>query len=374
MRSSQRANLQAIRPLGVRGVPTGRAHEQGERVEVSVVVPARDEELTIGPLTEALGRELTAQLAERGWQGGYEIVIVDDGSRDGTWGEIERAGERDRSVCGVRHPRGLGKAAALATGIRLARGDRIVLMDADLQDDPTELPRFLNELERFDVVCGWKRERKDPLGKRVASRIFNAVCRRVFGLELHDMNCGFKALRREAAEAVYPYLKGELHRYVPVFASAAGFTVTELAVRHHPRRHGRSKYGLARWLAGACDLVTVLLLTRYRERPAHAFGSVAVVAAALAGLAALPLTLVAGTRTALAAVPVAMVVPAALLSAGFVAELVVHGRGGGASTRHARHDASGRLDADLVDPAAANVPTLAVADDGTQTIAEAKGA
>ncbi|SEH10243.1 glycosyltransferase family 2 protein [Thermoleophilum album] len=304
------AELAAVRSPRVSGQPT---------CAVSLVVPARDEEATVAELAARAAAVLADTLGDQR----FEIVLVDDGSRDRTWQAIEQAVQADQRVVGVRHPTGLGKAAALATGIQLAQGRAILLIDADLQDDPAELPRFVAALDHWDVVCGWKRERRDPLGKRVASRLFNAVCQRVFGLPLHDMNCGLKGFTREAALYLLPYLRGDLHRYLPALAHAAGFAVGELAVSHHPRRYGRSKYGIGRWLAGACDLVTVLLLTRFRERPAHAFAGASLLVVAVTLVSGAALLLVGGPSWFAALVPVALVAPTALLAAGFVAEISV---------------------------------------------------
>jgi glycosyltransferase involved in cell wall biosynthesis len=244
-------------------------------LRLSVVVPVYDEEGSLPALYERLAAVLPSCAGE----GGFEIVFIDDGSRDGSWAVIERlhaaAGDR---VVALRHRRNFGKAAALATGFRVARGDFIVTLDADLQDQPEEISRLLAPLEsgEADLVSGWKRHRRDPLDKTLPSRVFNFIARLVSGLSLHDFNCGFKAYRAPVAKNLNLY--GELHRFIPILAHAEGFRVREVAVAHQPRRHGRSKFGADRLAKGALDLLTTVLLTRYLRRPAHFFGGLGLLA------------------------------------------------------------------------------------------------
>lgn len=291
-------------------------------VGVSVVVPIKDERDSVAEMAERLTRCLRAAAPHRG----FEVVFVDDGSEDGSWTQVLEAGAAYDEVLGVRHRRNFGKAAALASGLEVARGETIVTMDGDLQDDPEEVPRMLAALEDADVVSGWKVDRQDPLGKTLPSRLFNAVVRRLSHVQLRDFNCGFKAYTRPAALAMRPYLYGELHRYLPVLLAAHGFRTVELGVRHHPRLHGRSKYGVSRMVKGAFDLCTVLLLTRFRYRPLHAFGAVAVLVAAVTVTAAVA----AGAATDGVAREIAVVggvALAMLVVTGCLAELVVHGIG-----------------------------------------------
>jgi glycosyltransferase involved in cell wall biosynthesis len=248
-----------------------------ETLDLTVVLPVYDEEASIPPLAEALERVLA--------QGGrsHEVLFVDDGSGDGSWDRIREAAKAHPAVRAIRLRRNFGKAAALTAGFRAARGRVVVTMDADLQDDPDELARLVAKLdEGYDLVSGWKVERRDPLSKTLPSKLFNWVTGRLTGLDLHDMNCGFKAYRREVVRELRVY--GELHRYIPVLAHWRGFRVGELAVLHHARRHGRSKYGLSRFLKGFVDLLTVMFLTRYTLRPLHLFGGAGVLIAG-AGLA-----------------------------------------------------------------------------------------
>jgi glycosyltransferase involved in cell wall biosynthesis len=200
-----------------------------------------------------------------------EILFVDDGSTDGSWEVICRLAERHAEVRGLRLRRNFGKALALDLGIRSSSSAIIVTMDGDLQDDPAELPKFVAEIRAGkDVVSGWKQVRHDPTHKTLPSKLFNFITAKVSGVPLHDFNCGFKAYRREVFEDMRLY--GELHRFVPMLAHGQGFVVGELVVTHHPRRHGRSKYGLTRLWRGALDLLTVLTISRYGQRPGHLFG------------------------------------------------------------------------------------------------------
>ena len=232
---------------------------------ISVVVPLRDEELTVALLYD----EVRAALEPLGHA--WELVYVDDGSTDGSWTALTRLHAEQANVRVVRLRRNFGKATALQAGFAEAEGDVIVTMDADLQDDPAEIPRLLAKLdEGFDLVSGWKTRRRDPLSRRLLSKIFNGVTGWLSGVRLHDMNCGLKAYRAEAVRGLRLY--GALHRFVPVLAHHRGFRVAELAVNHRPREHGRSRYGLERYVRGFLDLLTVSFLGRYRTRPLHLFG------------------------------------------------------------------------------------------------------
>ncbi|MBC2605831.1 glycosyltransferase [Pelagicoccus albus] len=241
-------------------------------VEVSVVVPLLNEEGTLAALTEGVFEALLGKTCE--------ILFVDDGSRDGSWSEIRKLSQRfPNSVRGFRHRRNFGKAEALATGFAHAKGQLIVTMDADLQDDPLEIPALLAKLdEGYDLVSGWKRDRHDPISKTIPSRFFNYAARVASGLSLHDFNCGLKAYRREVVESLHLY--GELHRFTPILSHGEGYRVTEIPVTHHPREQGKSKYGWTRFFKGSLDLLTVILLTRYLQRPGHFFGAIGFISGA----------------------------------------------------------------------------------------------
>jgi len=225
----------------------------------------RDEERTVERLYDELARVLEPRAEP------WEVVYVDDGSRDGTAAALARLHAATTNVKVVRLRRSAGKAAALDAGFREVEGDLVVTIDGDLQDDPAEIPRLLARLdEGYDLVSGWKARRHDPLARRILSRVFNAVTGRISGVRLHDMNCGLKAFRVEVARELDLY--GELHRFVPVLAHDLGFRVTELPVNHRAREHGRSRYGMERYLRGFFDLLTVSFMSRYRHRPLHLFG------------------------------------------------------------------------------------------------------
>lgn len=235
---------------------------------VSFVIPVKDEAASLDELADrivdSMSREHPAD--------GIEILFIDDGSTDGSWAVMQSIAERLPGIAGaIRFRRNMGKALALEAGFRASRGDIVFTMDADLQDDPKEISRFLEKLEQgFDLVSGWKRTRHDPLSKTLPSKIFNGVTSKLTGVKLNDFNCGFKCYRREVIENIRLY--GEMHRYIPVLASDLGYRVGEIEVEHHPRVHGKSKYGWERYVRGFIDLVTVLATTRWLAKPGHLFG------------------------------------------------------------------------------------------------------
>jgi glycosyltransferase involved in cell wall biosynthesis len=201
----------------------------------------------------------------------YEILFIDDGSTDRSFQVLRDIRGRDRQVRIIRFRRNYGKSAALSVGFERAQGAVVITMDADLQDDPAEIPALRRRiLEGFDLISGWKKVRRDPLTKTIPSRFFNSVTRVMTGIPLHDFNCGLKAYRRDVIKTIRIY--GELHRYIPVLAHWEGFRVGEMVVRHRPRRFGKTKFGLARFWKGFLDLLTALFTTRYIRRPLHLFG------------------------------------------------------------------------------------------------------
>ncbi len=233
---------------------------------LSIVVPVLNE---VDSLPE-LHRQIAAVADDQ--QLDLEIIFVDDGSRDGSWDAIERLAAQDQRVSGIRLRRNFGKAAALTAGLRAARGDLMLMMDADLQDDPAEIPSLLAKLnEGYDVVNGWKQRRLDPWHKVYPSKVFNWLVGRMTGLRLHDHNCGLKLFRADVAREIRLY--GEMHRFIAVLAHARGFRVTELPVNHRPREHGHSKYGVRRFLRGFLDLLTITFLTSFSQRPQHMLGA-----------------------------------------------------------------------------------------------------
>lgn len=246
--------------------------------DVSIVVPVYEEAASLPELAEELRMVCEAQ----GYM--FEVWLIDDGSKDDSWAVISRLHEQDPRFAGVRLRRNYGKSAALAVGFARARGRYVVTLDADLQDDPAEIPALIALLEQgYDLVSGWKKKRQDPLSKTIPSRFFNFVTRKLSGIPLHDFNCGLKAYRQEVVKTVRVY--GELHRYIPLLAYWEGFSrITEKPVHHRPRKYGRTKFGLERFVRGFLDLITVLFLTRFMSQPMHFFGSFGVLAF-LAGLA-----------------------------------------------------------------------------------------
>ena len=258
---------------------------------LSLVIPVYNEEESLPPLYD----EITAVVQREGFE--IEVIFIDDGSRDGSWAVIRDLARRFPNVHGLRFRRNFGKAAALSAGFRVARGDVVLTLDADLQDDPAEIPRFLATLghgeERsghkhpgpLDVVSGWKKKRYDPWHKVMPSRVFNFLVSWLTGVKLHDHNCGMKCYRAEVFKEVKLY--GELHRFIPVLAAARGFRVGEIEINHRARKFGRSKYGVRRFVKGFLDLLTVKFLTGFGRRPQHLLGTVGLVSFLLGNLALL---------------------------------------------------------------------------------------
>jgi len=218
-------------------------------------------------------KQLYAEILENisGYE--YEIIFVDDGSTDRSYEEICKICALDQKVKLIRFRKNFGKAAGLQTGFSRVSGDIIFTLDADLQDDPKEIPAFLKKLEEgYDLVTGWKKKRLDPIGKTVPSKLANSVMNRAFNLKIHDHNCGFKAYRREVIEEIDVY--GEMHRYIPALAQAKGFTIAEIPVHHRQRKYGVSKYGVERFFRSFLDLLTVKLVTGYLHSPLYLFGRI----------------------------------------------------------------------------------------------------
>ncbi len=237
--------------------------------DISVVVPALNESESLPELVSRIDAAVV------GMGRTYEVWIIDDGSTDGTTGVVDRLHEENPSVHSIQFTRNYGKAAALSAGFSAVTGTYVITMDADLQDDPAEIPALVAKLEEgFDLVSGWKQDRKDSFIKNNTSTIFNFVTSRATGLRLHDYNCGLKAYRREVTEAVRLY--GEMHRYIPAQAHREGYHVTEIPVRHEERKHGVTKYGNARFVNGFLDLLTLTFLSARSSSPLHLFGRIGV--------------------------------------------------------------------------------------------------
>jgi len=231
---------------------------------LSIIIPVYNEGENIFELYNELSGNLL-QLNKT-----YEIIFIDDGSTDNTFEEIKNI--NDDKVRIVQFQRNYGKAAALSCGFKKAEGDIVITMDGDLQDDPKEIPRFLEKLNEYDMVSGWKFKRHDPISKTLPSKFFNKLTRFLTGVNINDFNCGYKAYRNYVVKNISVY--GEFHRYIPVLAHWKGYTVGEIKVEHHPRIHGKSKYGIERLLKGFLDLITVTFLMMYKKRPLHVFGGI----------------------------------------------------------------------------------------------------
>jgi len=296
--------------------------------KLSIVVPLYNEEESLNELYERIVSVCEAENIE------FEVVFVDDGSTDSSAEVLAKLGADDIRVKTLRFRSNLGKAAGLQAGFDNASGDVIITMDADLQDDPAEIPALIAALDSgLDMVSGWKKTRHDPISKTLPSKLFNSVVRFFSGLKLHDFNCGLKAYRKEVIDSLTLY--GELHRYIPVLAKYNGFNVDEIPVKHHPRKHGISKYGAKRFISGFLDLLTVILLTRYTSKPLHFFGSVGLVFSTVGGLVGLyVLKIWAGTgfSNIQGRVPLLLggiflfLLGVQFISTGLLAELITHGR------------------------------------------------
>jgi glycosyltransferase involved in cell wall biosynthesis len=236
-------------------------------MNISVVIPLYNEVESIGELSQWISRVMQENKFS------YEIVFVDDGSRDGSWDEVQRLSAENQNIKGIRFQRNYGKSAGLSLGFRHAQGDVVITMDADLQDSPDEIPALYHKImdEGFDIVSGWKKKRHDPFIKRITSKFFNRATRMVTHIKLHDFNCGLKAYKNEVVKSVEVY--GEMHRYIPVMAKWAGFNkIGELVVKHYPRKYGITKFGLERFINGFLDLLSISFVSRFGKRPMHFFG------------------------------------------------------------------------------------------------------
>ncbi len=236
-----------------------------KKIEVSVVIPLYNEEQSLMPLSLAIRDALDRM------RSAYEVIFVDDGSTDNSLKVLREIHRKNRRYKFISFRRNYGKSAALSVGFRQAVGKIVVTMDADLQDDPNEIPRLIEKLETgYDLVNGWKKKRHDPISKTIPSKLFNFTTSLLTGIKLRDFNSGLKAYKREVIQDMKVY--GEMHRFLPVLAHWAGYKVTEIPVTHHPRKFGKTKFGISRFWHGLLDLVTVLFTTRYSKRPLHFFG------------------------------------------------------------------------------------------------------
>lgn len=299
-------------------------------MDISVVIPLFNEEESLPELVAWIGRVMDKNRFT------CEILLVDDGSRDGSWEVIEKLSQDTPRVRGIRFRRNYGKSAALYCGFEAARGDVVITMDADLQDSPEEIPelyRMIKE-EHYDMVSGWKKKRHDPLSKTLPSKLFNGTARLASGIRLHDFNCGLKAYRQTVIKSVEVF--GEMHRYIPILAKNAGFTrIGEKVVEHQARKYGKSKFGLERFINGYLDLLTVSFISKFGKKPMHFFGLLGTFTFVLGLAAALVVgihklnMLARGIRAPLVTdnpyfflALTAMIIGCMLFLAGFLAELI----------------------------------------------------
>ncbi len=236
-------------------------------MDISIVVPLVNERESLPHLVEWLHRVLVTMGVQ------YEIILVDDGSSDGSWEEIQRLARENGRVKGIRFGRNYGKSPALNEGFIAAQGEVVITMDADLQDDPDEVPELYRMIikDGYDLVSGWKKKRYDPLTKTIPTKLFNWTTRKVSGVQLHDFNCGLKAYRKAVVKNIEVF--GEMHRYIPFIAKKEGFhRIGEKVVKHHPRKFGHTKFGLSRFINGFLDLLTITFIFRFGKKPMHFFG------------------------------------------------------------------------------------------------------
>jgi glycosyltransferase involved in cell wall biosynthesis len=244
-------------------------------MKLSFVIPVLNEEASLSTLHQEIIHNCGIHE--------HEIVFVDDGSTDDSFRIMKGLAEQDAGIKIIRFRRNFGKSAALQAGFNISQGDVVFTMDADLQDNPSEIPQFLNKLdEGYDLVSGWKKKRMDPIHKVLPSKLFNYVTARTFKLKLKDYNCGFKAYKHPLEKELNIY--GEMHRYIPALAHALGYKVGELAIEHRARQFGRSKYGIERYLRGFFDLLTVKMITHYVKSPLYLFGRIGIISALTGGL------------------------------------------------------------------------------------------
>ncbi|HOJ92400.1 MAG TPA: glycosyltransferase family 2 protein [Dictyoglomaceae bacterium] len=300
-----------------------------ENIRVSYIIPVKNEEGTLQELYSKI-KDVSERLSLS-----FEIIFIDDGSTDNSFEIMRNLSVLDKRVKIIKFRRNFGKASALSAGFEKANGEIIITMDADLQDDPKEIPEFLEKIEEgYDMVSGWKKNRRDPLSKRLPSKIFNKITSLLTGVKIHDFNCGFKAYRKEVIENIDIY--GELYRYIPALVNSKGFRIGEIEVEHHPRVYGKSKYGFERILKGFLDLITVVFLTRFLRRPMHFFGGTGIVFFTLGFLINLGLTIykfvsgaLIGGRPLLTLGVLLMILGVQFLSIGLLGEMlnnITHGR------------------------------------------------
>ncbi|MEY4603956.1 MAG: hypothetical protein RIT43_1248 [Bacteroidota bacterium] len=306
-----------------------------EQKHISVVVPLFNEEESLTELQDWIARVMEEH------QFSYEVIYVDDGSKDRSWNIIEQLSEKNKSVKGIKFQRNYGKSAALQMGFEAATGKVVITMDADLQDSPDEIPELYRMIveEDFDVVSGWKKKRYDPITKTLPTKLYNWAARQLTGIKLHDFNCGLKAYKLAVVKSIELY--GDMHRYIPPLAKYAGFTrITEKVVQHQARKYGTTKFGISRFLNGPLDLLSVVFMGRFGKKPMHLFGALGTLMFFLGFLFALYIGIdklflhttarLIAERTEFYLALTAMIIGVQFFLAGFIAELI----GRNSSTRN----------------------------------------
>ena len=307
--------------------PRSRSTSPLQTKKLSIVVPVLNEAESIPTLVDEI-RSVAQSESNLLDPNSLELIVIDDGSTDDSWKVIKSLAEKHEFLKGIRFRKNYGKAAALSYAFNLSEGEYVVTLDGDLQDCPSEIPGVIGKLdEGFDVVCGWKKRRMDPLGKIIFSKLFNYFVNRASGLALHDHNCGLKGYRAEVVKNLFLY--GELHRFITLLAHSQGFSVCELAVTHRPRSFGHSKFGSVRLLRGMLDFLTIRFLTVYEERPLHLFGGLGLLLLVLGGLGLVYLAILwvlgyrpVGTRPLLTYSVAELLFGGQLLGFGILAELI----------------------------------------------------
>lgn len=301
------------------------------KYDVSLVIPAFNEDESLPELHQWIKKVCKKEDLDS------QIVIIDDGSSDDTWGVIEKLKEQDKDLVGIKFRRNYGKSAALHTGFQYAEGKVVITMDADLQDSPEEIPDLIKMIKKegFDLVSGWKKKRYDPLSKTIPTKLFNAATRKASGIELNDFNCGLKAYRYDVIKSIEVY--GEMHRYIPVIAKWAGFkNIGEKVVQHQERKYGVTKFGLERFVNGFLDLMSITFISKFGKRPMHFFGTLGTLIFMLsfafilyAGIDKLfinPDAKLLATRTEFIVSLILLVIGVQLFLAGFLAEMIARNK------------------------------------------------
>ena len=290
---------------------------------LSIVIPVKDEVSSL----DALHVEIQKSLKKLNLED-YEIIFIDDGSKDGSWEIIEKLSKVNNKVKGYKLIKNYGKSIALDFSFRKAEGEFLITMDADLQDDPEEIGNLLKELEKSDCVIGWKKIRHDPLVKTIPSKLFNFTCRKIFNLDIHDMNCGLKGFKKKVYDKLIIY--GELHRFIPVIVNDNGFSVSEIIVNHRKRMFGKSKFGAERIMRGFIDFLTISFTRKFHQRSNHFFGTIGIFLILVGGLTNLYLVFLwlfnfgaIGTRPLLFFSILMIIVGIQILSIGIIAEMLL---------------------------------------------------